>query len=234
MKSQAKQKVSEKQAFIEMIDKVLLDLADFNRLSEKSLLNARYYKHQETHEKRILSANIALFKHYQDMQDYFNECSFKGKLGTYGKSLLAETNQLRLDLLSLACLRFRVGDDPEAFKVKSKLITFMKTLSDFIETLTEFRKRKNTRPNLQLLERQLEVLIEAFYDAYPLDHEHEYEFELDTEELNDDLLLMDDEAVTLKYDDGHAALQGFISGAHIALHDLAQLIAALEHWRGES
>lgn len=218
--------------FTQSIDQCLLSLAELSTVQEKSILTANYYKHQETHEKRLAKARKTLSNELNALQDSYDESSFTGKKSAYGQSFIDECQQLQLNLISLACLRFRVGDDPEAFALKDKIHKFLRTLSSFIEALVDYRTHSEKKPNLALLERQLTVLIEAFEIAYPLDHDNEYEFIMDDDEDEDeDLLLLDEETVTLKYDDAFEAIQGFIACGQITLKDLSQMISALANWR---
>lgn len=216
--------------FTDYIDQTLFALAELSRVQEKSILYVNYYKHQETHERRLAIARKHLMDELRLLESAFDHGKFTGKKKVYGQSFVDEAHQLQLDLVSLACLRFRVGDDPDAFKLKDKLHKFLRTLSNLIEALVSFRKQKGKKPNSELLERQLQVLMEAFAQAYPLDPEDEYEFSLEADD-DDDLLLLDDEAVSLKYDDAFEALQGFIAAAQITLRDLSQIISSLSHWR---
>jgi len=221
-------------------------LIKLNQLQEKSYLTRQYQRSQIAHEKRLSLARADLRKKISKLNLFISqeisEKNLSEKLKLFSKILLENIEQVALDLISLGCIRFRIMEDPETLTLKDKLLKFSSMLSQFLESLVNYleKPKLKTKPNLQLLKRQIMVLEEAFHQAYPLDPDEELFFSMDLEDEEDEEdddedkitdLNQDYEDLRVNYDEAHMALQAFIYTSFNTYRDLESLTQALEPWR---
>lgn len=230
MKKKSAPNIDHTLIILNQIDQTLMHLKNLNDLQQKSYLTPLYRRHALTHEKRLAMARKELTQSCLTLRELIKQSSPSEKISAMGLDLLSHLDQLSLDLISLGCLRFRVGHDAEALSLKEKILKFSATLTKLLEALPVFLKKSGTRPNLQLLNRQLNVLEEAFYRAYPLSHEDEISFSL--EEKEEDSILLNDEHIAFELDDAYNALQAFLYTARITCRDIEDFTQILTHWRG--
>ncbi len=238
MKKTAHQNITQKQSkkpknepIVLEIDKVLSALQNLNELQQKSYLTAMYRRHSLVHEKRIFQARKELWEDFSGLKILLKKTTLSEKFSTLGQNLIENCEQLSLDLISLGCLRFRVGDDAEALTLREKILKFSSTISKFLEALPIYLHQSSTRPNLQLLHRQLNVLEDAFQKAYPLDYDDEVSLSLDQDLLGEDSFILEDDHVAFEPDEAYSALQAFLYTARLTCQDIETLTATLAHWR---
>lgn len=232
--SQAKAKVSTKKSspheFMLQVIEILKHLDALNQVAEKTYLESVYYDNQVEIEKKLAEGRRTVLMFKQEVRTNFAELSLTDKQKTYGNSIMEELDQLVLDFISMATFRYRVGDDSEAIALKPKLQLFTSTLHQFVNAVIAHIECPHKRPNIKLIQRLLVNLEEAAINIYPMDDDEEMSFTMDADAMDSDLLLIDEDVVTLSHDDSHEAVQAFIYTAHLTCSDLQQLIASIDHW----
>lgn len=221
---------AEQNDFIQQVIEILELLANLNAELEKTYLESVYYEDQQHFEQLIAKHRYALLARKREVRSDFSTHLLTDKQLAYGHSILNELDQLVLDFISLSTIRYRVAEDSESLVLKGKFDLFVSTLHQFILAIVAHIECPHKIPNIKLLQRQLNTLEEAFFKIYPLDEDEEMTFSLDSDAFDKDLLLIDDDVVTINHDESLDALQAFIYTAHLTCSDLQQLLASLDHW----
>ena len=215
-----------KNRLIPQIDKVLMALKSLNEEQHKSYLSARYRQHPLVHEKRLSQARKTLRFEITTLKNQIEKAEQDEKSEKNGKDLVESCNQISLDIISLGCLRFRIGDDAEALSLKNKLLKFSSMLSSSLAELSTYLHGKSKIPPLHLLKNQHQVLEEAFHTAYPLNENEEVSLSLDFMDFE-----FEEDPVSFRYDDAYSALQAFIYTAYLTCQNIEILANALAPWR---
>lgn len=216
--------------FMSQVIEILHLLDAFNQVSEKTYLKSEYYDSQVEFEHQLAQKRRDLLMLKQKVHEGFEELELTDKQRTYGQSILGELDQLVLNFISLSTMRYRVGDDSNTLALKPKFELFVSTLHQFVNAVVSHVQCAHKIPNIKMLQRLLINLEEAFLHIYPIDADEEMSFSMDADAMDSDLLLIDEDVVSLDQDDSFEAMQAFIYTAHLTCSDFQQLLASIDHW----
>lgn len=216
--------------FMLQVIEILHLLDSFNQVSEKTYLKSEYYDSQTDFELQLAQKRRDVLLLKRKIHDGFNDLELSDKQRTYGQSILEELDQLVLNFISLSTVRYRVGDDSNTLALKPKFELFVSTLHQFVNAVIAHIECAHKIPNIKMLQRLLQNLEEAFLHVYPIDADEEMSFSMDTDAMDSDLLLIDEDVVSLEQDDSFESMQTFIYTAHLTCSDFQQLLASVDHW----
>jgi hypothetical protein len=216
--------------FMLQVIEILRLLNELNQLAEKTYLKTDYYDNQFDFEHQLASKRRDLMIQKRQLHHEFQQLLLTDKQKIYGASILEELDQLVLNFISLSTLRYRIGDDSNTHALKPKFELFISTLHQFVSAVISHIECPHKVPNIKLIQRLLVNLEEAFLQVYPTDADEVMNFSMDVDAMDSDLLLTDEDVVSLDQDDSFDSMQAFIYTAHLTCSDFQQLLASIDHW----